>query len=73
MEKKNTGLIIVIVVLALIVGLLGGYLIIDKLKNKDIDTNEGTGSNNNSKNNQIISDTVKINTGENTYDKKLIQ
>lgn len=73
MEKKNTGLIIVIVVLALIVGLLGGYLIIDKLKNKDIDTNEGTGSNNNSKNNQIISDTVKINTGENTYDLKLLQ
>lgn len=76
MEKKNSVnilLVVLIVFLTLIVGLLGGYLIIDNFINKDVDINEGTGGSDNNQNNQIISDTVKINTGENTYDLKLLQ
>lgn len=35
MEKKNTGLIVIIIILALLVGLLGGYVINDKLIEKE--------------------------------------
>lgn len=41
MEKKNTGLIVLVVILCLLVGGLGGYIICDKVINKenDIDNN----------------------------------
>ena len=34
MEKKNTGLIVIIVVMALIIGALGGYIVSNRLINK---------------------------------------
>lgn len=37
MEKKNTGLIVLVVILCLLVGGLGGYIICDKVINKDND------------------------------------
>lgn len=58
MEKKNTGLIIIIVVLALTVGLLGGYVITDVLTNKT-DINNETDNNNNNQNNNNINDLTK--------------
>ena len=39
MEKKNTGLIVLVVILCLLVGGLGGYIICDKVINKDNDIN----------------------------------
>ena len=47
MEKKNTGLIFVIVILALVVGLLGGYIMANKLIDKQPEQSE----NNNNKTN----------------------
>lgn len=53
MEKKNTGIIVLIVVLALALGLLGGYVISDKIINKDNKElqNEQNNNPNNSENN----------------------
>ena len=41
MEKKNTGLIVLVVILCLLAGGLGGYIICDKVINRenDIDNN----------------------------------
>ena len=49
MDKKKTGLIILVVVLLFVIGLLGGYIISEKL----VDTNiEQSGNNNNNNNNE---------------------
>ena len=40
MEKKSGLLIVIIVILALLLGLLGGYIITQKLVSKDNDTND---------------------------------
>lgn len=49
MEKKNTGLIFVIVILALVVGLLGGYIIDNKLIDKQPNQTENNDNKNNGK------------------------
>lgn len=49
MEKKNTGLIFVIVILALVVGLLGGYIIANKLIDKQPNQTENNDNKNNGK------------------------
>ncbi len=40
MEKKNTGLIVIIVVMALIIGALGGYIVSNRLINKEPNQSE---------------------------------
>ena len=47
MEKKNTGLIVIIVVMALIIGALGGYIVSNKLINKEPNQSENNDNNNN--------------------------
>lgn len=71
--KKNSILTVTIVIIALLVGLLGGYIISDKLVNKQPNQTESDGKTTDNKNEQIISDTVKINTVETIYDLKLLQ
>ena len=52
MEKKNTGLIVLVVILCLLVGGLTGYIIGNKTfdKNKDVDNNNNNVTNNNKDN-----------------------
>lgn len=47
MEKKNTGLIVIIVVMALIIGALGGYIVSNRLINKEPNQSENNDNNNN--------------------------
>lgn len=47
MEKKNTGLIVIIVVMALIIGALGGYIVANRLINKEPIQSENDDNNNN--------------------------
>ncbi len=47
MEKKNIGLIVVIVVMALIIGALGGYIVSNRLINKEPNQSENNDNNNN--------------------------
>ena len=72
MDKKGTGLVILIVVLIAIVGLLGGYIIGDKLANKDnineAPPNKDNQNNTNSEeNNNQNSNTNLINNKTITY------
>ena len=55
MEKKNTGLIVIIVVMALIIGALGGYIVSNKLINKE--PNQSENNDNNSNNDSKTEDT----------------
>lgn len=47
MEKKNTGLIVLIVVLCLLVVGLGGYIVYDKMLDKNINDSDNKGKNDN--------------------------
>lgn len=55
MEKKNTGFIVLVVILCLLVGGLGGYIICDKVINKDNDID-----------NNVVKD-IRINTEKIMY------
>ena len=43
MEKKNTGLIVLVVVLSLLVVGLGGYIVYDKMLDKNINDSDNKG------------------------------
>lgn len=59
MEKKNTGIIVLIVVLALLLGLLGGYIITDKLiKENDTMNNDNPNKNEDQNNNTTVTFTM---------------
>ena len=45
MEKKNTGLIVLVVVLSLLVVGLGGYIVYDKMLDKNINDSDNKGKN----------------------------
>ena len=47
MEKKNTGLIVLVVVLSLLVVGLGGYIVYDKMLDKNINDSDNKGKNDN--------------------------
>ena len=52
MEKKNTGLIVLVVILSLLVVGLGGYIVYDKVLSKeDSNINNGVKDNDNIQNN----------------------
>lgn len=70
MDKKGTGLAILIVVLIAIIGLLGGYIIGDKLANKD-NINEGT-TNKDNQNNTNSDENNNQNSNTNLNNKKTI-
>lgn len=53
MEKKNTGLIVLVVVLCLLVAGLGGYIVYDKMLDKSVND-----TNNKDKNDNIIDKNV---------------
>lgn len=61
MEKKNTGVIVNVVVLALLLGLLGGYIITDKFVNKDKETSQGEQNNNNNNGNENNNSSINKN------------
>ena len=50
MEKKNTGLIVLVVVLSLLVVGLGGYIVYDKMLDKNINDAEISSLKTNNKN-----------------------
>ena len=47
MEKKNTGLIVLVIVLCLLVVGLGGYIVYDKMLDKNINDSDNKGKNDN--------------------------
>ena len=47
MEKKNTGLIVLVVVLSLLVVGLGGYIVYDKMLDKSVNDTDNKGKNDN--------------------------
>lgn len=66
MEKKNIGLIITIIVLSLIIGGLGGFIIYDKvLVNEEKTENKENEPNNNT---EVTEDTEKVEIKQATQD-----
>ena len=68
MEKKNTGLIVLVIVLCLLVVGLGGYIVYDKMLDKNINDSDNKGKNEVAKINETI--VVDIN-NDKTYNKDI--
>ena len=61
MEKKNTGLIVLVVVLSLLVVGLGGYIVYDKMLDKNINDSDNKGKNDNIIDKNDKNEVAKIN------------
>ena len=61
MEKKNTGLIDLVVVLSLLVVGLGGYIVYDKMLDKNINDSDNKGKNDNIIDKNDKNEVAKIN------------